>query len=236
MTLGSALVGAAIGIGAVHTCAPDHWMPFAALGRAERWSGRRTAAITAACGLGHVTVSVLLGLIALVFGREVLETLGQRMESVSGLLLIGFGVAYAAWGLRNALADRLHQHGHAHGHPHVHVHLFPGASHVPHTRLPSAGDAAGDCVTPWTLFLLFSADPCVAVIPLMFAAAPLGWSSTVAVIVAYEAATIATMVLLVLPARAAAATIRGAWADRYGDALAGGVVALVGLAVLSLGI
>jgi ABC-type nickel/cobalt efflux system permease component RcnA len=236
VTLGSALVGAAIAIGAVHTCAPDHWMPFAALGRAERWSGRRTAAITAACGLGHVTVSVLLGLIALVFGREVLETLGQRMESVSGLLLIGFGVAYAAWGLRNALADRLHQHAHAHGHPHVHVHLFPGASHVPDTRLPSAGDAAGGGVTPWTLFLLFSADPCVAVIPLMFAAAPLGWSSTVAVIVAYEAATIATMVLLVLPARAAAATIRGAWADRYGDALAGGVVALVGLAVLSLGI
>lgn len=223
MTLGSALAGAAIGIGAVHTCAPDHWMPFAALGRAERWSGRRTAAVTAACGLGHVTVSVLLGLIALVFGREVLETFGQRMESVSGLLLIGSGVAYAAWGLRNALADRIHQRAHAHGQHHDHG--VGNRFHTPSTR-----------VTPWTLFLLFSADPCVAVIPLMFAAAPLGWSSTLAVVVAYEAATIATMVLLVLPARAAAATIRGAWADRYGDALAGGVVALVGLAVLSLGI
>jgi putative Mn2+ efflux pump MntP len=236
VTLGTALVGAAIGIGAVHTCAPDHWMPFAALGRAERWSGRRTAAITAACGLGHVTVSVMLGLIALIFGREVLETFGQRMESVSGLLLIGFGVAYAAWGFRNALADRLHQHVHVHRRPHVHVHVLRGATHAPDTRLAGAEDAARGRVTPWTLFLLFSADPCVAVIPLMFAAAPLGWTSTLAVIVAYEAATIATMVLLVLPARAAAATIHGAWADRYGDALAGGVVALVGLAVLSLGI
>jgi nickel/cobalt transporter (NicO) family protein len=236
MTLGSALVGAAIGIGAVHTCAPDHWMPFAALGRAERWSGRRTAAVTAACGLGHVSVSVLLGLIALVSGREVLETFGQRMESVSGLLLIGFGVAYAAWGLRHALADRVHQHAHAHGHAHVHVHLRHRDGHGSHASLAWADAAAGRRVTAWTLFLLFSADPCVAVIPLMFAAAPLGWSSTLTVIVAYEAATIATMVLLVLPARAAAATIRGAWADRYGDALAGGVVALVGLAVLSLGI
>jgi len=36
VTLGSALVGAAIGIGAVHTCAPDHWMPFAALGRGAK--------------------------------------------------------------------------------------------------------------------------------------------------------------------------------------------------------
>jgi nickel/cobalt transporter (NicO) family protein len=233
MTLTLALIGAAIGIGAVHTCAPDHWMPFAALGRAEQWSARRTAAITAACGLGHVTVSVLLGLMALVFGREVLETFGGRLESVSGLLLIGFGVAYAAWGLRNALAERVHQHVHAHGRAHIHFH-----AHAHHHEASALGHQAAPAspVTPWTLFLLFSADPCVAVIPLMFAAAPLGWASTLAVIVAYEAATIATMVLLVLPARAAAATLRGAWADRYGDALAGGVVALVGLAVVGLGI
>jgi nickel/cobalt transporter (NicO) family protein len=231
VTLAYALVGAAISIGAVHTCAPDHWMPFAALARAERWSARRTAAITAACGLGHVTVSVLLGILALLFGREMLETFGQRLESVSGLLLIGFGVAYAAWGLRNALAERVHQHAHAHGRAHIHFH-----HHVHEPSSQSHQPPSGGHVTPWTLFLLFSADPCVAVIPLMFAAAPLGWSSTLGVVAAYEIATIATMVLLVLPARAAVSTVRGAWADRYGDALAGGVVALVGLAVVSLGV
>jgi hypothetical protein len=30
--------------------------------------------------------------------------------------------------------------------------------------------------------------------------------------------------------------VRGVWADRWGDALAGGVVALVGLVVMGLGI
>jgi len=217
MNLGFALVGAAVGIGAVHTCAPDHWVPFAALSRAEGWSGRRTAAITAACGLGHVTVSVALGLLALVFGRDVLHVLGERLESVSGLLLIGFGVAYGAWGLRSAIAGRLHAHAHAHTHGHGHDHI--------HGR-----------VTPWTLFLLFSADPCVAVIPLIFASAPLGWAWTLTVVVAYELATIGTMVMLVLPARAAAAMAHGAWADRYGDAFAGAVVALVGAVVIGLGI
>jgi hypothetical protein len=218
-----ALVGAAISVGAVHTCAPDHWMPFAALARAGHWSPRRTAAITAGCGLGHVTVSVLLGVLALVFGREVFEAFGQRLESVSGLLLIGFGVAYAAWGLRNAVAARVHRHAHAHGHHHHHF------SHMTH---PSALTH----ITPFGLFLLFSADPCVAVIPLMFAAAPLGWHSILLVVAAYELATIATMVMLVLPARAAAAAIRPPWADRYGDAMAGGVVAAVGLVVVTLGI
>jgi len=56
------------------------------------------------------------------------------------------------------------------------------------------------------------------------------------VIVAYEVATIGTMVALVLPSRAAARVAHGAWVDRHGDALAGCVVALVGIAVVSFGI
>jgi nickel/cobalt exporter len=233
VTLTLALVTAAIGIGAVHSCAPDHWMPFAALARAERWPARRTAGITAMCGLGHVTVSVALGLLALVFGRELFEVFGRRLESLSGLLLIGFGVAYAAWGLRTVVSARLHAYAHAQGRPHVHFH-----SHTHGFEHAALGpDRAGSRrVTPLTLFVLFSADPCVAVIPLIFASAPLGWTSTAAIVAAYEAATIGTMVLLVLPARAAAGAVRGRWADQYGDALAGGVIALVGIAVVSLGI
>jgi nickel/cobalt transporter (NicO) family protein len=259
MMLTFALVAAAISIGAVHTLAPDHWVPFAALARAERWSAGRTALVTAACGLGHVTVSVALGLLALFFGYELLHTFGERLESVAGLLLIGFGVSYAVWGL----------HGRIAGHGHSHLFLKRGATPPRTTRStfdeaqvdpePAEGSHRGaraypeqdvtDCsairgcddgdhpaLTAWTLFLLFSADPCVAVIPLLFAAAPLGWVSTVTVVAAYELATITTMVMLVLPARAAAAVIRGVWFDQWGDALAGAVVATVGLAVMIIGI
>lgn len=91
-------------------------------------------------------------------------------------------------------------------------------------------------MTPWTLFLLFSADPCVAVIPLMFAAAPLGWMSLAAVVVAYELATIGTMVALVLPARVAVNAVRAPWIDRYGHAVAGGVIVSVGVLVAALGL
>jgi nickel/cobalt transporter (NicO) family protein len=230
MTFEPALAGAAIAIGAVHTCAPDHWVPFAALARAEGWSARRTAGVTAACGLGHVTVSVALGVLALVCGREMFQLFGERLENLSGLLLIGFGVAYAAWGLRSVVAERLHQRAHGRGRAHVHLHPHLHRHRHQH-ELP-----ANSRITPWTLFLLFSADPCVAVIPLMFASAALGWVWTLVVVAAYELATIATMVALVLPARAAAGLARGAWADRYGDALAGAVVALVGIVVVSLGI
>jgi nickel/cobalt exporter len=210
MNLAMALVAAAVSVGSIHTLAPDHWLPFAALARAQHWSARRTALVTAACGLGHVTGSVALGLLSVLLGVELLERFGRHLESVSGLLLIGFGVAYAVWGLRRSAHAHRHHHGHSQG------------------PAPSA-------LSPWTLFLVFSADPCVAVIPLIFAAAPLGWATTLAVIVAYEVATIGTMVALVLPTRVAATAAHGVWIDRHGDALAGAVVALVGMAVVGLG-
>ena len=237
MTVTFALIVAAVSIGSIHSLAPDHWVPFAALARAERWSARQTALVTALCGLGHVTGSVALGLLAVFFGRELFEALGQRLEGLAGLLLIGFGVAYCMWGLQRTLRARAHEHAHAHGLVHSHTHL---TDHWPSTicHEPSAisHDVAHRPLTAWTLFLLFSADPCVAVIPLMFVSAPLGWISTLAVVVSYELATIGTMVVLVVPARAAIRRVRGAWADRWGDALAGGVVALVGIAVMTLGI
>ena len=218
---------AAMGVGALHTLAPDHWVPFAALARTRGWSRGRTARITAACGFGHVTVSVLLGVLALVFGLEVLRLVGQRMEAIAGLLLIGFGLAYGLVGLRRAIRSHAHGHGHHHhGYHHHHGHLGRGHSH---------GTRDMDTLTPWTLFLLFSADPCVAVIPILFAAAPLGAWRTTLVVGAYELATIATMVVLVLPAREAAAHVRGPWAVRFGDATAGAVIASVGVLVAVLG-
>jgi len=202
----------AVSIGSLHTLAPDHWVPFAALARAQGWSRARTAAITALCGFGHVTVSALLGVLALFFGVEMLRLVGERMEAVAGLLLIGFGLVYAVYGLRRAAGAHVHGHHHAHGQGH---------------------DAPG--LTPWALFLLFSADPCVAVIPILFAAAPLGAMRAAAVVGAYEVATIGTMVALVLPAAAAAKRVTGHWVEHYGDAAAGAVITSVGLLVATLG-
>jgi nickel/cobalt exporter len=212
-SLFTALALAAMGVGSLHTLAPDHWIPFAALSRARGWSAGRTLRITLLCGFGHVTVSALLGLLGLFFGLKLIHAFGQRMEALAGLLLVGFGIVHAVLGLRRAAGRRLHGHVHAH-YDHV---------HHPET------------MTVWALFLLFCADPCVAVIPLLVAAAPLGARPTIGVVLLYEIATLATMCLLVLPARAGAGVLRGAWLDRYADAAAGGVIAAVGLIMMGLG-
>jgi putative Mn2+ efflux pump MntP len=209
-----ALAGAAISVGALHTLAPDHWVPFAAIARVQGWSAGRTARVTFLCGFGHVTVSALLGLLGVAFGRRVFETAGEKMEAVAGILLIGFGLAYGVWGLRRAAGRHVHGHTHAH-YDHVH-------------------DASK--TTAWSLFLLFSADPCVAVIPLLFAAAPLGTAPAAGIVLLYEAATIGTMIALVLPARAGISRLRFSWLDHWGDAVAGCLIAATGVVVMALGI
>jgi hypothetical protein len=209
-----ALALLAVTVGAFHSLAPDHWAPFAAVARARGWSAGETARVTVLCGLGHGTVSVLLALLGLLLGVELVERVGERLEGTAGLLLIGFGLAYGVWGLRGAAGRRLHGHAHRH-YDHVHD--------------PSR-------VTAGSLFLLFSADPCVAVIPLLFAAAPLGPARALAVILLYEIAMLATMLALVLPARAAVRLVRARWLDRWADAAAGAWIALVGVAVTALGI
>jgi hypothetical protein len=207
------LCAAAAAVGSMHTIAPDHWAPFIAVARAQRWSTKRTTLTTIACGFGHVTSSVILGLIGLFLGIEALQAFGQRMESVAGILLIAFGVVYGAWGLRHAVGVKLHGHSH---------------THYDHVHEPRK-------ITALSLFLLFSADPCVAVMPLMFAAASLGAWKTTAVVITYEVCTIATMVALVLPGRAGAKLLRAKWIDHYSHAVAGGVIAVVGTVVVALG-
>jgi putative Mn2+ efflux pump MntP len=205
----AALALAAASVGSLHSLAPDHWVPFTALARARGWSRARTARVTLLCGFGHVTVSVALGLAGLQVGSAVMQALGQKLESVAGVLLIGFGVAYGIWGLRAAIRRKLHSHGHSHG--------------------------EASRATAWTLFLLFSADPCVAVIPIIFAAAPLGAWPAFAVVAVYEAATLVTMVALVSVAHAGVAGLRAPWIERYGDGAAGGLIAVTGLVLMALG-
>lgn len=213
------LVLAAATIGSLHTMAPDHWMPFAALARARGWRPVRAARTTILCGFGHVTVSAALGIAALFVGLGAIRVIGAHLESAANYLLMAFGTAYMIWGLRRSFrrdplsALHPHDHHHTHGH-HDHDHGL----------------------TEWSLFLLFSADPCVAVIPMIIAAAGAGWAAVGAVVVAYEVATLATMVVLVTSAHAGAHALRAAWIDRYGDVAAGALIVVVGASMAVLGV
>ena len=116
----------AAAIAFVHTIlGPDHYLPFIAMAKARGWSKQKTLRVTLICGGGHLAGSVALGVLGIVLGIQ-LSAL-EWMESVRGnfaaWLLIGFGLAYTAWGLRQAYRNRPHTHWHSHdGLTHTHVH------------------------------------------------------------------------------------------------------------------
>lgn len=206
-----ALSATALSVGAIHTLlGPDHYVPFAAMSHAGGWSAGKTLRVTVACGLGHVAGSVALGLVGLAIGVAVLklELVEAVRGDVAGWLLVAFGAAYLGWGL--VAAARPHGDAHEIG----------------------DGDATAGVLTPWLLFLVFVFGPCEPLIPLLiYPAAQANGFAVAAVVAAFAAATVGTMVVVVLAMRYGAAVARVPRLERFSHALAGLAILACGLLV-----
>lgn len=232
----AALVLTALFLGSVHTAlGPDHYLPFAALARAGRWSLGKTLAVTVACGLGHVMSSVIIGLVGVAAGLAVaaVTPLEEARAPIATWALIGFGLTYGTWGLWRGLKGRRHVHPHVHPdgieHSHEHTHLRDHAH--PHQD----GGASKKAV--WVLFIVFVLGPCEPLIPLlMFPAATHSWAALALVTAVFGLTTLLTMVVIVTALWFGLGAIRLGPLERYSHALAGGALALSGLAVVTLGI
>lgn len=201
------LVVSTLGVAVVHALAPDHWVPFVAIGRAQQWSVKKLVLVTTLAGIGHVGSSVVLGLIGLALGflLKGIQAFESARGEIAGLILIGFGLAYAVWGLKQA------RHGHA---------------HLDKSQI----------VTVWTLIAIFVLGPCEPLIPLMLLAAQHGWAAIWIVSVLFSGATIAMMLGQALLAYLGVRLLATERLERWTHALAGLLIALTGLLVMALGI
>jgi nickel/cobalt exporter len=231
------LIGTAVSVGVVHTLlGPDHYLPFIAMSQIGKWSRRKTLLVTLASGVGHVGSSVLLGAIGLALGLSALKLQAwEKMRGdVAGWLLLAFGVTYLAWGLRTALRRRPHTHVHLHedGTVHAHPHGHEEAHAHPHATPFVPGAARAGRMTPWVLFTIFVFGPCEPLIPVLlfpaFAGKPL---DVLWVVLAFGAATLGTMTLVVFAGRRLVEAISTGPA-RFGHALAGLVLTACGVAVV----
>jgi sulfite exporter TauE/SafE len=219
---------AALSIGVGHTLlGPDHYLPFVAMSRVGNWSLRKTALITLLCGIGHVLGSVILGCAGIALGIAVLklEPIEEIRGDLAGWLLLTFGLLYFSWGLTRALRQQPHVHVHADGTIHAHG---PEAEHA---EEPSTA-AARRPLTPWVLFTIFLFGPCEPLIPMLMYPAARGSAWSVAWVSAvFGAATLATMLTMVLVMCLGADLVRLGRLERFSHALAGLVVLSCGLAI-----
>ena len=230
------LAVSASAIAFVHTIlGPDHYLPFVAMAKARGWSTAKTLRVTLLCGVGHLAGSVLLGAVGIAFGLS-LSSLGW-LEGLRGNLaawmLIGFGLAYTAWGLRRAHRNRPHTHWHRHdGVMHVHEHRH----HEAHAHIHEAG-AAGGSLTPWLIFVIFVLGPCEPLIPLLMY--PAARESTLGVLIVtgvFGVVTVLTMAMAVAVALLGLKTVKLSRLEPYGHALAGSTILACGLGIVLLGL
>jgi len=247
----------AASIGVIHTLlGPDHYLPFVALSRARSWSDARTAAITTACGVGHVLSSIVIGTVGIAAGAAVeqLVDIEHWRGDVAAWMLFGFGMAYLAWGVKRALRGEVHSHAHVHADgtrhehshdhrlaPHVHPHVAAGATPGELAFTPAGREArrAVALATPWTLFIIFVFGPCEPLIPiLMYPAAQSHWLAVAAVCVTFGLATVTTMLAAVFGVRRGMEALgdRAHRLERWSHAIAGATLSACAAAILFLGL
>ena len=191
--------------------------------------------ITVLCGIGHVGSSILLAFLALTLGWSLtnIHFFEDYRGDIAGWLLIAFGLVYMIWGIRRAIKKKPHSHIHRHTdgsvHDHEHIH-FEGHSHIHQVKESKS-------LTPWILFLIFVFGPCEPLIPIvMFPAANNNIPGLVGVILIFSLVTIITMMSIVGATAYGLKLINLSFMERYSNALAGGIILIMGIGVQFLGL
>lgn len=227
----------AVAIGFVHTVlGPDHYLPFVAMSAARNWTRRKTLLVTALCGVGHVTGSVIIGLAGVALGASLhhLQWLEGLRGNLAAWALIAFGLVYTAWGLKQAWRSRKHTHEHVHadGTRHRHDHGHHAHDEHAHVHIPLDTDSLRS-ITPWALFVIFILGPCEVLVPLlMYPAAQHSWWGLGLVVLVFAATTITTMMAIVYLAMRGLERFPLAAAERYTHALAGAALSLCGVGIV----
>lgn len=234
----------AASLGFIHTLlGPDHYLPFVVLSKARKWSKIKTIWITILCGIGHVASSVIIGFIGIGAGIALskLEAFEAFRGNIAGWLFIGFGLAYAVWGLKRAFNNKPHTHAHYHlgGTKHIHEHThFVDHTH-PHTeeKTESIEKIEYKNLTPWILFVIFVFGPCEPLIPLlMFPALQHSLLGVVGVSAVFCLVTIATMTTIVLLMATGISFVKLEKLEKYTHALAGSAIFFSGIAIQFMGL
>lgn len=219
----TALLMGAVSIAALHALIPSHWLAFALVGRAQKWTMRRTLTVTALAGLGHTLLTVILGLILAVVGKELLHSIPPAVEhAATAGLLIALGLYFAVSGLRNG--------GSCHGHNHSHD---EGGSCGPSPRGLRGRLGQGPTVMG-ALVLGMTLSPCLDLLSVYVAAAAVPWPILGAISIVMAVTTLSIMLLLVWLTLHGLQRVKLRWLERNEGVAVGSVLVALGVLLFFL--
>jgi hypothetical protein len=203
----AAAVIAAAGVGFGHAVLPDHWVPLAVVGRAQRYPLAKVARLSGLAAVAHVLVSVALGAVIVVVGLQLRSSVEHAQNAIVGALLL----ATALWFLMLELRGR----GHGHGGPGGHVH--------------GRRSSLAAIIVPFGA----AASPDLTILPVFLAATAAGAGAAIGSLAVFAAVTITTIVGLTLFAAVGGYQVRAPWLDRWANLFTAAVLGVIGALVLA---
>lgn len=97
---GTSVALLALGVGAAHMLAPDHWVPLTVYCHAKNLSFGRSALIAAAGGFAHVVASIITMAVAVIVGFALASGLSQISNYVVGASFAAIAAYMVLSGLR----------------------------------------------------------------------------------------------------------------------------------------
>lgn len=235
-------------LAATHALSPDHWFPFVAIGRANSWSNSRVLGLAFLAAMGHVISSVVVSLATVFAEKGAPKEVAETLQEITPTLLIVFGAGYA---LVSWLKLRKSRHGHSHGlsflnrklgvDPHdyeMHDHKHDDHEHCPsdhrheqkHCDCPTLPGAHMSTRAAWGLVVILGLTPCIALVPLTFAARGLGFSAVASVIIVFALSAVISILAATRLALYGLRLVRLGFFDKYSGIAAGILITLIGVA------
>lgn len=225
------IVAAGFTVAFFHAALPTHWLPFVVTARAQRWDRLKTLAVTAFAGLGHVLITLLLGILVIWLGMRVDRLTGSIFPLLGGGLLMVVGLFYV---YRGAVGRHVHLVPGAHGHDHSHYdHEHCAHNEVEHV-LAHPPQPTSDRAAIASLFTLLTLSPCEAFLPVYVSAARYGWRGFALASAVLTVATIAGMVCFTALTMAGLERFRLSALEKYEGIILGCVLIFLGIAFVVL--
>ena len=235
------LAVSAASLAILHTLLPDHELPLAMIGRAQKWSIKKMAGVTLVAGTIHISVSVIIGIIALAVSSLLAQRIALTAHRISGIFLMGFGIVYSILAWRRGHVNE-HSNGeawdshvpydthqtdqgrHSPLHSHRHSHASP--------EVDKGSDGKAVSGATWIVAIVGIA-PCFTLIPVLVDAMWFGTSTVLLVMFVYAVSTIGSMVVLTsIALKTITFLTKLERIERHIEILAGIVILAVGLYVV----
>lgn len=208
------LLAAAALVGVLHMSAPDHWVTLCILGKNSRWTRSRLLSVSALTATGHVVISLVLGFVIVTLGFVFSQIISRYVTEATGIIMVVGGLAY---GVKTISSQKKEDYEEA--------------------AREEEGKIKGGVGRDIRYFAVLGGalSPDLSILPIFLLAIPVGLGVALDTAVIFAAASIVSLLLLVLAGSMGLSGLFERVPPKYNDALVGFVIAAVGAYVLYFG-